>query len=809
MRQPTQSEWSDIWRLFDQLVDFPAGERDAALARAQADPFVAEQVLSLLRAGSGDGPLDVAAVANGMEFPGDYASLAVGTIVGAFRIVRLIGRGGMGEVYLAERSRGFAQRVALKMLRPEAVARAQQFESERALLASLEHPGIARLIDGGMGDDGRAYMAMEYVEGEDIGRWCARQRASLDERLELFLDLCEAVSYAHARLVVHRDIKLANILIDGEGRVRLLDFGIAQLVDETIDRTMTLAMLTPDYAAPEQLRNLRPTVATDVYALGAVLYELLTGTGPWRAGGGAVSSLLRRALHDDPIAPSRLARDNGDSPVPPQRIAGDLDAIVLKAMRNDPADRYASVADLAEDVRRHRDLRPVRAHDGSRSYRLRRFVQRNKWGVVSGTALALALIAGTAGIAWQARQAGIERDIARTELRRSEAAFNAMSLLFRDASEAGQIGSATAREMLNTSARTLIATGSPNDPATAEAVLTLADLYILTEDITGADAFLRRAAEAGVGKGDAATTARMQQRLGMVSAAQGKLPEAERLLAAADRVFRTDPARFRVERQDVISARAYMLRISGRRDEAIRLFEDSLPDARLAYADNPRELLTRYANLGLHYIERARLDDAARILGQGEALARRANMASSSPGLMIQNHAATLRAMRGDLAGARAAYEHVVKLRRELYGRSAGLGFALFQLGGMQLATGREAEALATLDEAKPLIGNFLGLASQPGMSVRMNRVEALAALGRSSEAETELAGVEADLVKQRVKVTESAPFLRARAALRIAQGRHDAARADLAAVRRLLAAKGPAAGPSLAIVDRLTARLR
>lgn len=809
MRQPTQSEWPEIWRLFDQLVDLPADERDAALARAKAGPFITEQVLSLLRAGTGDGPLDVAAATGGAESPGDYASLAAGTVVGAFRVVRLIGRGGMGEVYLAERSTGFAQRVALKMLRPEAVARAQQFESERALLASLEHPGIARLIDGGMADDGRAYMAMEYVEGEDIGRWCARHRASADERLRLFLDLCEAVSYAHARLVVHRDIKLANILIDGEGRVRLLDFGIAQLVDETIDRTMTLAMLTPDYAAPEQLRNLRPTVATDVYALGAVLYELLTGTGPWRGGAGAVSSLLRRALHDDPIAPSRLAREKGESPVPPQRIAGDLDAIVLKAMRNDPADRYASVADLAEDVRRHRDLRPVRAHDGSRSYRLRRFVQRNKWGVVSGAALALALIAGTAGIAWQARQAGVERDIARSELRRSEAAFNAMTLLFRDASDAGQIGSATAREMLNSSARNLIATGSPGDPATAEAVLTLADLYILTEDITGADAFLRRAMEAGVGKHDAATMARMQQRLGMVSAAQGKLPEAEKLLAAADRVFRTDPARFRVERQDAISARAYMLRMSGRRDEAIKLFENSLPEARLAYAGNPRELLTRYANLGLHYIESARLDDAARILGQGEALARRANMTSSSQGLMIQNHAATLRAMRGDLDGARGAYEHVAKLRRELYGRSAGLGFALLQLGGMQLATGREAEALATLDEAKPLIGNFLGPASQPGMVVRMNRVEALAALGRVSDAEAELAGVETDFAKQGVKLPENAPFLRARAALYIAQGRYESARADLAAARRMLAVKGAAAGPSLAIIDRLAGRLR
>lgn len=203
------------------------------------------------------------------------------------------------------------------------------------------------------------------------------------------------------------------------------------------------------------------------------------------------------------------------------------------------------------------------------------------------------------------------------------------------------------------------------------------------------------------------------------------------------------------------------------------------------------------------------VDQQSRGTVRSAGVAAMQNMISSSPGLMIQTHAATLRAMRGDLAGARAAYEHVAKLRRELYGRSAGLGFALLQLGGMQLATGRDAEALATLDEAKPLIGNFLGLASQPGTVVRMNRVEALAALGRSGEAEAELAGVETDLAKQGTKVSENAPFLRARAALRIAQGRRDVARADLAVARRLLAAKGPAAGPSLAILDRLTARLR
>lgn len=810
MRQPSSSEWSTIWNLFDRLVSLPADEQEPALARAAAEPFIADQVRSLLNAAESDGPLDGQAVGPERAIA-EYSSLAPGTTVGVFRVLHLIGRGGMGEVYLAERTgAGFDQRVALKMLRPEAAARASLFESERQLLATLEHPGIARLIDGGIADDGRAYMAMEYVEGEDIGRWCARTKADLDERLRLFLELCDAVSYAHARLVVHRDIKLANILIDTDGRPRLLDFGIARIVDQAAgDHTMTLAMLTPDYAAPEQLENAPVTVATDVYALGAVLYELLTGTGPWRAGAGSVSSIIRRALHDDPAPPSKLAREREESPVPASRIAGDLDAIVMKAMRHAQVDRYASVADLADDIRRHQRLRPVQAHEGSAAYRVRRFVQRNTLGVASGVALLLALLAGAGGIAWQARQAAIERDIARAELRRSEAAFNAISYLFRNASETGQMGSVTARDMLTVSARRLIATSDPDDPDTADAVITLADLYTLTEDVAGAETFLRQAMEAGVGRKDVAATARIQHRLGQAYAAIGKPDEARALLDRADRVFSADPERFRTEMADSTGARAYMLRVAGKRDEAIKLLEDGMPAAEVAYADNPREMLTRYANLGAHYIESGRIDDAERILGRGTALARRQRMEASAPGLMVLTHRATTRVFRGDLKGGLAGYERVASLRRELYGASAGLGFALMQAGGIQLALGQDEKALTTFDEAWPMIDKFLGVASPPGLALQTTRVEALASLGRGAEARRSLDRVEADFTKLGMNPAQNPAFLRARAAVRIAEGHYDAARADLDATEKILAALGPAAGPSLRIVKRHRSRLR
>lgn len=790
MRQPNQQEWQAIWQLFDRLVALPKGAREPEIARAKIGPFIVEQVRSLLRAEESGGMLDATA-SPPQEGGAEYASLSTGATVGPFRVLRLIGRGGMGEVYLAERvGGGFEQKVALKMLRPEAVARASWFESERKLLAGLEHPGIARLIDGGIADDGRAYMAMEYVEGEDIGRWCARTRAVLGERLRLFLDVCDAVSHAHARLVVHRDIKLANIMIDTAGRARLLDFGIARLVDEAAaDHTMTLAMLTPDYAAPEQLENARVTVATDVYALGAVLYELLTGTGPWRTGAASVSSIIRRALHDDPPAPSKLARERGESPVSPQRIAGDLDAIVLKAMRHAPADRYASVAELAEDIRRHRELRPVRAHQGSRGYRLRRFVQRNKLGVASGAALTLALFAGAGGVAWQAHRAGIERDIARAELRRSEAALSAVTFLFRNASDAGQIQSLTARDMLEASARNLIATMRPDAPDTVDAVIIFADLYLVTENSAGAEAFLRRAMDAGVGKGDPVATARLQQRMGQVLASMGRVDDAKQMLDAADRVFRAEPARFRVERQDVIGARAFMLRVSGDREGGIKLLEDSLPEAEIAYADNPRELLTRYANLSTHYAQAGRLEQASALLARGERLASRTGSLATAPGLMIQLHQGTVQLKRGDAAGAYERYNHVATVRRELYGPSAGMGYDLVQVGTAQLALARYADAVKSLDEAIPMVNTYLGPTTEPAFHARIVRAEALAGLDRLSEAQTGLERVQADLANIDKDATANPTFMRARAALRIAQKRYGEARADLAAADRLLAA--------------------
>src|ERR1700742_2260768 len=271
--------------------------------------------------------------------------LAEGTRLGPWRLLHLIGRGGAGEVYLAERADGaFQQRVAVKVMQRGAVAEVARFQAEREILARLEHPGIARLLDGGVTDDGRPYMTMEFVEGRSITDYCRLINATLEQRLGLFLQVCDAVAYAHRNLVVHRDLKPSNILVTPNGTVKLLDFGIAKLLDAQRARVTQAAAtpMTPICAAPEQLTGGPVTTATDVYALGLLLFELLSGTHPWMGSDTPVLQAMRTVLQRPAPTLSRTAEAQPNPPVPVRLIRGDFDAIVAKALRKEPGDRYAT-----------------------------------------------------------------------------------------------------------------------------------------------------------------------------------------------------------------------------------------------------------------------------------------------------------------------------------------------------------------------------------------------------------------------------------------------------------------------------------
>ena len=377
----------------------------------------------------------------------DPSDVSHGGRLGPYRLIREIGQGGMGTVYLGVRADdAFQKRVAIKVLKrgmdTESIVR--RFRHERQILASLEHPFIASLLDGGSTPDGRPYFAMEYVEGQPIVEYCDRQGLDTAARLELFRDVCTAIQYAHQNLIVHRDIKPANVLVTADGTPKLLDFGIAKLLNpELAGQTLAptapgLQLMTPEYASPEQVRGEAVTTASDVYSLGVLLYELLAGRLPYRLTSRAPADIVRIVCESEPVPPSTAitslepqpagdALPGGDARHDSgtasktnrrltvdvdrlrRRLAGDLDTIVLKALSKEPPRRYASVDQFSEDVRRHLEGLPVIARKDTWGYRTTKFVRRNRVVVAGVVATFAALVAGVIGTTWQARAARIER----------------------------------------------------------------------------------------------------------------------------------------------------------------------------------------------------------------------------------------------------------------------------------------------------------------------------------------------------------------------------------------------------------------
>lgn len=398
------ARWREVRAALEAALALPAAERPAHLdGLASRDPALAAEVRELLDATPDEPP-------SGAD--------AAGRRIGPYRIVRRIGEGGMGTVYLAEQADGaFERRVALKLVRGAFASREleRRFQAERRILARLEHPGIARLIDGGTTLDGVSWFSMEFVEGERIDDHCEARRLTIEQRLRLFLEVCGAVAHAQRNLVVHRDLKPSNILVTPEGAVKLLDFGIARLLDEeNAEHTGTHArVLTPAYASPEQVSGEPVTTATDVYSLGVVLYELLTGTRPF--GEAATPAALERAMASAEIRAPSAARAADAA-----ALRGDLDNICLKALAREPDRRYGTAEELAADLRRHLAHEPVLASPPGRMDRMRKFVRRHRTGVAATALVIAALAIGLALAAAGFVRAREERDRARLEAEKSE-----------------------------------------------------------------------------------------------------------------------------------------------------------------------------------------------------------------------------------------------------------------------------------------------------------------------------------------------------------------------------------------------------
>ncbi|MCC6561119.1 MAG: serine/threonine protein kinase [Xanthomonadales bacterium] len=422
------SLWQQADAILDALLDLPAQARADRLAAWTLTPALHQRVVQLLAAHEReDGVLDTALPDAGSHSSSDALS---GRRLGPWVLEAEIGRGGMSVVYCARHAQHPGRQAALKLVTLGALAGAggARFQREQAILSRLSHPHIVPLFDAGITADGTPWLAMALVTGERIDHWCDTHDCDVRKRVRLLLDVCDAVSYAHQNLVVHRDLKPSNVLVDGSGQVRLLDFGIARLLDEDLESTSTAyRALTPGYAAPEQFAGASAATTMDVYGLGALLHAVLTGRAPPLATGAADSALrapASQALRDNALMPPRRREDMA------RALRGDLDAVLGMAMAPEPARRYGSVAALTADLHAWLEGRPVIAHAAGRGYRLRKFLTRHRHGVAATVALSLALATGVTTTLWQSTRAARAAQHAQAEAQRAGAIKDFLLALF-------------------------------------------------------------------------------------------------------------------------------------------------------------------------------------------------------------------------------------------------------------------------------------------------------------------------------------------------------------------------------------------
>lgn len=671
----TPERWKQIRAVFEEAQCVASSERVRFLSDAcGGDLELRSEVESLLEVDSRAGSdfMGVPAV-DLIQPPGGEPAAAswVGRRLGPYRIVAEIGHGGMGEVYRASRIDGqFDQQVAIKLVRMGmgSAFMVDRFLHERQILATLNHPNIARLMDGGTTDDGVPYLVMELVDGDRIDAYCQANSLSITERLRVFLRVCAAVEYAHQRLVIHRDIKPGNILVTNDGSPKLLDFGIAKIFDPSGDSDTTVARpMTPEYASPEQIRGEPITTATDVYSLGVVLYQLLTGRSPYRVSAKLPGQWSHVITNTDPQRPSSavispLPAEEGLSragagaepvlsnrePTPARlrrRLCGDLDNILLMALRKEPERRYRSVQQFAEDITRHLDGLPVAASKGSWSYAAGKFVSRHRAAVAATALVMLALLAGIVATERQARIAGIER--AKAQKRFDDVRQFSNSLIF-DIHDALQDipGTTPARNLLLDRAVQYldrVATDADGDSdLERELAWAYQRLATVQGDATVSNMGQVSAAELSSQKAlalfEAVAKANPENTVDQLNVAMihrqrgysdlyypAGRPEVEKALAVTDRLMRTDGGnpKVRMERAIELQVLGDSLNIWGERQQSALMFRQSLSLLQAVAQQDPgynsiRERLAKtHVKLGYQLALTAALDEGQKEIEAG------------------------------------------------------------------------------------------------------------------------------------------------------------------------------------------------
>ena len=710
--------WKQINDLLDAVLEQPPQNRSTYLdAHSEGDPALHQEVKALLASYEEADRFLEAPASPFLEavFPIPEPPSLEGQRVGVYRILNRIGQGGMGAVYLAERD-DVQKKVALKLVRDGLASpeHRQRFLVERRLLARLEHPNIARLLDAGVTEQGAPYFAMEYVEGQPLDAYCDSQRRTVIERLELFQTVCRVVHYAHQNLVVHRDLKPSNILVTEDGDVRLLDFGIAKLLEEETEEQAILTqpgarLMTPAYASPEQLRAEPVTTATDIYSLGVILYELLTGQRPFDD----EASNLEHAYSDRAlIKPSTAVTTKREDTTTVskarsttveqlrRRLSGDLDAICLKALRREPERRYRSAEQFLEDIRRHLDGLPVNARKDTVGYRLTKFARRNRGVVAAAALVVLSLLGGIVATSRQAHIAEAERD-------RAEQVVAILPELFWSL-EPGELQNTavTPEEMLDRGLEQ-IEEKLANQPEIQARVLTLAtDLYLRLAAYKKAEAAARKALDLRKKRyGEehqnvAASMAMLAQSLDK----QGNYDEAEPLHRNALAMRRDFLGNEHLDVATSLHNLAMLVEIRGAYDEAEQLNREALA-IRQKLGAEPRDIAFTQANLAVVFYYKGEYDEAEQLTREALAL-RRTTLGQTHPD--VANSLATLATIlqaRDEDADVEPLYRQGLSILKKTHGDEHpyiaytlnSLGLALHKKTAYEEANACLLEALAIL----------------------------------------------------------------------------------------------------------------
>ncbi len=619
-------------------------------------------------------------------------------LVGHYRLIKELGHGGMGAVFLAARADDqFRKEVAIKIVKRglDSEETRRRFRHERQILAGLDHPNIARLLDGGATEEGLPYLVMDYVEGLPINQYCDSHSLSTTARLQLFRLVCAAVHYAHQRLVIHRDIKPGNILVTEEGTAKLLDFGIAKLLDpqlaETIGHTATeIRLMTPEYASPEQVRGEEITTTTDVYSLGVLLYEILTGHRPYRVNSRRPDEIARAICEQDPERPSlvvsRDARSSGahegsqtkkpfnrshnDEPAGlKRRLSGDLDNIVLKAMQKEPHRRYVSVEQFSEDIRRHLDGLPVLARKDTISYRTLKFVRRHKLGVAAALLVLLTVLAGILATARQARVAARERDQARLEKAKAERVNAFLQEMLSSADPQKQGSSVKAVDLLADAALRAEIDLSKQPETLAEVRRTIGNTYVGLGLFSQGEPLLRQALEShqqlfGMEHPD---TAKTLHDLAELMRGKGEFAEAENLFQQALAIQRRlAPAGDLATATTLRNLGAVLLQ-HGKTSESEAPAREALAMTRRLVGNNHLNVAIALSLLGLVDEYRGNLSEAEKLYRESIDVFRQLGHAKALQTLVMMNLATNLTSQK-KFDEADGIFRSAIELSTELFG---------------------------------------------------------------------------------------------------------------------------------------------